>query len=41
MIRSIRAIDNCDVAVLVIDARDMITEQDKKIAGYVHEAGRA
>lgn len=40
VIRSIRAIDNCDVAVLVIDARDMITEQDKKIAGYVHEAGK-
>lgn len=40
VIRSIRAIDNCDVVVLVIDARDMITEQDKKIAGYVHEAGK-
>ncbi len=39
-IRSIRAIDNCDVAVLVLDARDMVTEQDKKIAGYVHEAGK-
>lgn len=40
VIRSIRAIDNCDVAVLVLDARDMVTEQDKKIAGYVHEAGK-
>ncbi len=40
VIRSIRSIDNCDVAVLVLDARDMVTEQDKKIAGYVHEAGK-
>lgn len=39
-IRSIRAIDNCDVAVLVLDAKDQVTEQDKKIAGYVHEAGK-
>lgn len=40
VIRSIRAIDNCDVAILVLDARDQVTEQDKKIAGYVHEAGK-
>lgn len=40
VIRSIRAIDNCDVAILVLDARDMVTEQDKRIAGYVHEAGK-
>lgn len=40
VIRSIRSIDNCDVAVLVLDAQDMVTEQDKKIAGYVHEAGK-
>ena len=40
VIRSIRAIDNCDVAVLVLDAKDQVTEQDKKIAGYVHEAGK-
>lgn len=40
VIRSIRAIDNCDVAVLVLDARDKVTDQDKKIAGYVHEAGK-
>ena len=40
VIRSIRAIDNCDVAVLVLDAKDQVTEQDKRIAGYVHEAGK-
>ena len=40
VIRSIRAIDNCDVAVLLLDAKDMVTEQDKRIAGYVAEAGK-
>ena len=40
VIRSIRAIDNCDVAIFVLDAKDMLTEQDKKIIGYIHEAGK-
>lgn len=40
VIRSIRAIDNCDVAIFVIDAEDKLTEQDKKIIGYIHEAGK-
>ena len=39
--RSIRAIRNCDVAVLVIDATEGITDQDKKIAGTVIDAGKA
>lgn len=40
VIRSIRAIDNSDVVVFVIDAVDKLTEQDKKIIGYIHEAGK-
>ena len=40
VIRSIRAIDNCDVAIFVLDAVDKLTEQDKKIIGYIHEAGQ-
>ena len=40
VIRSIRAIDNCDVAIFVLDAIDKLTEQDKKIIGYIHEAGK-
>lgn len=40
VIRSIRAIDNCDVAIFVLDAVDKLTEQDKKIIGYIHEAGK-
>ena len=40
VIRSTRAIDNCDVAIFVLDAVDKLTEQDKKIIGYIHEAGK-
>ncbi len=41
VIRSLRAIDRADVALILIDASEGITEQDKKIAGYVHEAGKS
>jgi GTPase len=41
VIRSLRAIDRCDVVLMMIDANDGITEQDKKIAGYVHESGKS
>lgn len=40
VIRSLRAIDRCDVALMVIDAVEGVTEQDKRIAGYIHEAGK-
>ncbi|MDR1702811.1 MAG: ribosome biogenesis GTPase Der [Sporomusaceae bacterium] len=40
VIRSLRAIDRADVVLMVLDAVDGVTEQDKKIAGYAHEAGR-
>ncbi len=40
VIRAIAAIERCDVALLMIDAAEGITEQDKKIAGVAHEAGK-
>ncbi|MDR3563897.1 MAG: ribosome biogenesis GTPase Der [Negativicutes bacterium] len=40
VIRSLRAIDRADVVLMLIDAVDGVTEQDKKIAGYAHEAGK-
>lgn len=40
IIRSLRAIDRSDVVLVMIDAEAGITEQDKKIAGYAHEAGK-
>ena len=41
VIRSIAAIKRCDVALLLIDANDGVTEQDTKIAGLIHEEGKA
>lgn len=40
IIRSLRAVDRSDVSLLVLDAVAGVTEQDKKIAGYAHEAGK-
>jgi len=40
VIRAIAAIERCDVCLLMIDAQEGITEQDKKIAGLAHEAGK-
>ena len=39
--RSISAIDRADVCLILVDANEGITEQDTKIAGLVHEAGKA
>ena len=41
VLRSIAAIKRCDVALLLIDANDGVTEQDTKIAGLIHEEGKA
>ena len=41
VIRSLSAIDDCDVCVIVVDANEGISEQDSKIAGYAHEKGKA
>ncbi|MDD4377601.1 MAG: ribosome biogenesis GTPase Der [Eubacteriales bacterium] len=40
VIRAIAAIERCDVCLLMIDAEEGITDQDKKIAGVAHEAGK-
>lgn len=41
VMRALRAVDRCDVVLFVIDALDGVTEQDKRIAGYAHDQGRA
>ena len=41
IVRSLAAIDRCDVALLLIDAQQGVTEQDSKIAGYIDEQGKA
>ncbi|HEU0168424.1 MAG TPA: ribosome biogenesis GTPase Der [Chloroflexota bacterium] len=40
VIRSLRAIDRCDAACLVVDAGEMLTAQDVHIAGYVRDASK-
>ena len=40
IIRTVSAVERCDVAVLLIDATEGITEQDAKIAGIAHERGK-
>jgi len=41
VMRSVLAIERADVCLLLIDANEGVTEQDKKIAGEAHEAGKA
>ena len=40
IIRTVAAVERCDVAVLVIDATEGVTDQDTKIAGIAHESGK-
>ena len=40
VIRAVAAIERCDVCLLMIDAQEGVTEQDKRIAGIAHEAGK-
>ena len=41
VMRSLLAVERADVCLLMIDANEGVTEQDKKIAGEAHEAGKA
>ena len=41
IVRTIAAVERCDVCVLLVDAEEGITDQDTKIAGIAHERGRA
>ncbi len=40
-LRAVAAIERCDVCVIMIDAAQCVTEQDTKVAGLAHEAGKA
>ena len=39
--RTVAAIERADVCLVMVDANDGVTDQDTKIAGLVHEAGKA
>jgi GTPase len=41
VIRALKAVDQADVVLLVLDSTQSIAEQDQRIAGYAHEAGKA
>ena len=41
VLRAYMAIDRADVCVIMIDANEGFTEQDSKVAGIAHEAGKA
>lgn len=40
VIRTLRSVDRSDICVIMIDAKEGVTEQDSKIAGYAHDQGK-
>lgn len=40
-LRATKSIERCDVAIILLDASQGITEQDQRIAGIVHEYGKS
>jgi len=40
VLRALKAVQRADLALLLLDGKDGITEQDQKLAGYVEQAGR-
>ncbi|WP_234121087.1 ribosome biogenesis GTPase Der [Clostridium hydrogenum] len=40
-VRTMAAIERCDVCVLVLDANEEVSEQDERIIGYAHETNKA
>lgn len=41
VMRAMQAVERSDVCLILIDAKDGVTEQDTKVAGFAHEAGKA
>lgn len=41
VLRALRAVDRASVCLMLIDATEGVTEQDKRICGYAHERGKA
>ncbi|MEN6390414.1 MAG: ribosome biogenesis GTPase Der [Syntrophomonas sp.] len=41
VIRALKSVERADVVLIMLDAQEGVLDQDKKIAGYVHEQGKA
>jgi len=41
VIRSLKSIERADVVLIMLDATEGVSEQDQRIAGYAHKAGKA
>ena len=41
VVKTLQSIEDCNVAILMLDASEPVSEQDAHIAGYIMEAGRA
>jgi GTP-binding protein len=39
IIKALKRLERCDVALILIDAQEGVTDQDIKVAGYAHERG--
>lgn len=39
VLKALRSMDRCDVALIVLDASEGVTDQDISVAGYAHERG--
>lgn len=40
IVEALRTIDRCDVALLLLDAKEGVTDQDARIGGFIHEKGK-
>ena len=40
IVEALRSIDRCDVAILVLDSKEGVTDQDAHIGGFIHEKGK-
>lgn len=41
VVRSLKSVERADVVITMLDATEGVNEQDQRIAGYVHEQGKA
>jgi GTP-binding protein len=41
VVHALKSIDRCHIVFMMVDAIDGVTDQDARIAGYAHDAGRA